>query len=148
MRFAIGLAVAAAVILGATAVIAQQDPIRTREHLMKENNDNAKVIVQMMRGQASFDGRKVEAAFAQWSETAKVLPSLFPESSKSGEDTRASPKIWLNKKDFDDKAATFGKAVAENRDKAKASPDGLKAAMSAVGKACDNCHEDYRLSRR
>jgi cytochrome c556 len=148
MRFAIGLAVAAAVILGATAVIAQQDPIKTRQHLMKENNDNAKVIVQMMRGQASFDGKKVEAAFAQWSETAKALPGLFPESSKSGEDSRASPKIWLNKKDFDDKAAAFGKAVAENRDKAKASPDGLKAAMSAVGKACDNCHEDYRLSRR
>jgi cytochrome c556 len=38
--------------------------------------------------------------------------------------------------------------VAENRAKAKESLDGLKVAVGAVGKACDNCHEDYRLSRR
>jgi cytochrome c556 len=73
---------------------------------------------------------------------------LFPENSKTGGDNRASPKIWLNKKDFDEKAAAFGKAVADNRDKAKASLDGLKTAIPVVGKGCDNCHEDYRLSKQ
>lgn len=137
-----------AVALGASAVIAQQDPVATRENLMKENNKNAIAAVKMIRGQAPFDAAAVDAAFAQWADTAQKLPGLFPENSKTGGDNRASPKIWLNKKDFDEKAAAFGKTVADNRDKAKASLDGLKAAIPVVGKGCDNCHEDYRLSKQ
>jgi cytochrome c556 len=137
-----------AVALGAGAVIAQQDPVTTRENLMKENNKNAIAAVRMIRGQAPFDAAAVDAAFAQWADTAQKLPGLFPENSKTGGDNRASPKIWLNKKDFDEKAAAFGKAVADNRDKAKASLDGLKTAIPVVGKGCDNCHEDYRLSKQ
>lgn len=130
---------------GAGAVIAQSDPIAARMALMKGNSDNARAMIQMMRGQAPFEAAKVETAFAQWTETAQKLPGLFPDNSKTGEKTRAAPKIWENKSDFDAKAAAFGKAVAENHDKAVASLDGLKAAVAVVGKACDNCHEDYRL---
>jgi len=130
-----------------SAVIAQTSPIAARKALMKGNNDNAKTVVQMMRGQVPFDAAKVEAAFAQWAETAQKLPGLFPENSKTGEKTRATAKIWVTKSDFDAKAAAFGKAVAENRDKAKASLDGLKEAIPVVGKACDNCHEDYRSGK-
>jgi cytochrome c556 len=127
------------------AVIAQSDPIKERMGLMKANGQNAGIVVRMVRGQSTFDPAKVEAAFNQWAETAQKLPGLFPDNSKTGEKTRAAPKIWQAKADFDAKAAAFGKVVAENRDKAKASVDGLKVAVAAVGKACDNCHEDYRL---
>lgn len=137
--------VALAIGFSVGAVVAQSDPIAARKALMKGNNDNARIAVQMMRGQQPFDAAKVEAAFAQWAETAQKLPGLFPENSKTGEKTRATPKIWQNKNDFDQKAAAFAKSVAENRDKAKSSLDGLKAAIPVVGKACDNCHEDYRL---
>ncbi len=141
--------VSAILVASATgAVIAQSDPIAARMALMKGNNDNAKIVVAMIRGQAPFDAAKVEAAFAQWAETAQKLPGLFPDNSKTGEKTRAAPKIWEAKADFDTKAAAFGKAVAENRDKAKTSLDGLKAALGVVGKTCDNCHEDYRLPER
>jgi cytochrome c556 len=98
-------------------------------------------------GQAPFDAAAVDAAFAQWADTAQKLPSLFPDNSKTGGDNRASPKIWLNKKDFDAKAAAFAKAVAENRDRGKGSLEGLRAAIPAVGKACDDCHKDYRLGK-
>ena len=138
-------ALAAALSVG--AVIAQSDPIAARQSLMKHNNDNAKAVVQMMRGQAAFDAAKVDAAFVQWADTAQKLPGLFPDNSKTGGDTRATPKIWLNKNDFDAKAAAFGKSVTENRDKGKGSLDGLRAAISAVGKACDDCHKEYRLGK-
>lgn len=138
--FAVGLSV--------SVVMAQSDPVTTRENLMKQNNEHARNVVQMMRGQRPFDAAAVEAAFAQWADTAQKLPGLFPENSKTGGDNRASPKIWLNKKDFDQKAADFAKAVADNRDKAKASLDGLRAAIPVVGKGCDNCHEDYRLAKQ
>src|SRR4026207_1293030 len=133
-----GAALAAAFLVpGVGAVIAQSDPIATRKGLMKENQDNAEIVVRMMRGQAPFDAAKVEAAFAQWADTAQKLPSLFPDNSKSGQKTRAAPTIWTSQADFDGKAAAFGKVVADNRDKAKGSVDGLRAAIPAVGNACD-----------
>jgi cytochrome c556 len=134
--------------LSAGAVLAQSDPVKEREDLMKQNDESAKVVVQMMRGQRPFDGKAVDATFQQWAGTAQKLPSLFPEGSQTGGDNRASPKIWLNKKDFDAKSAEFGKAVADNRAKAVASLEGLRAAIPVVGNACDNCHKEYRLSRR
>jgi cytochrome c556 len=142
---------ALAVILVATgvgAVVAQSDPIATRMSLMKENDQNAIVVVRMMRGLAPFDAAKVDAAFAQWADTARKFPGLFPDNSKTGQNTRAAPKIWMTRADFDAKAAVLGRAVAENREKAKSSLDGLRAAIPAVGKACDACHKDYRLSRQ
>src|SRR5207344_375731 len=144
-----GAALAAAfLVLGAGAVIAQSDPIATRMGLMKQNQDNAEIVVRMIRGKAPFDAAKVDAAFAQWADTAQKLPSLFPDNSKSGQKTRAAPKIWTAKADFDDKAAALGKVVADNRDKAKGSVDGLRAAIPAIGNACDACHKDYRLAKQ
>ena len=148
MKISTAFAVAsvAVVAFGATGVLAQSDAIKARQQLMKGNNDGAKTVVQMMKGQTPFDAKAVDAAFAQWAETAQKLPALFPENSKTGEKTRAAPDIWLDKADFDEKAAAFGKAVADNRAKATGSLDGLKAAIGVVGKACDDCHKDYRLS--
>jgi len=136
------------VCLTAGAVIGQTDPIAARKALMKENNNNARAVVQMMREQKPFDAAAVEAAFKQWADTAQKLPGLFPDDSKTGGETRATPKIWQNKKDFDEKSADFGKAVADNHAKAVASLDGLKAAIPVIGKACDNCHEDYRVPKQ
>jgi cytochrome c556 len=136
------------VVTAAVTALAQSDPIAARKALMKENDQNAVIVVRMMRGMAPFDAAKVDAAFAQWADTAQKLPGLFPDSSKTGQKTRASSKIWVTKADFDAKAAAFGKVVAENRDKAKASLDGLRAAIPAVGNACDTCHKDYRTSRQ
>jgi cytochrome c556 len=145
LRWVLAAGLAAAM---ATSVLAQSDPIAARMALMKGNNDNFRNVAQMVRGQQPFDAVKVEAAFAQWAETAQKLPGLFPDNSKTGEKTRAAPAIWDNKKDFDQKATEFGKVVADNRAKATESLDGLKAAVKPVGDACDNCHKDYRLSQR
>jgi cytochrome c556 len=146
--FARAIVAALTVVFSAGAVMAQQDPVKTREDLMKKNNDHAKAVVQMMRGQQPFDAAAVDAAFKQWADTAQKLPGLFPDNSKTGGDNRASPKIWVNKSDFDAKAAAFAKAVAENHDNAKSSLDGLKAAIPIVGKTCDDCHKEYRLSKQ
>ena len=136
------------VVTAAVTALAQSDPIAARKALMKENDQNAVIVVRMMRGMAPFDAAKVDAAFGQWADTAQKLPGLFPDSSKTGQKTRASSKIWVTKVDFDAKAAAFGKVVADNREKAKASLDGLRAAIPAIGKTCDACHRDYRLSRQ
>jgi cytochrome c556 len=133
----------AAVTAGVTAVMAQSDPVSQRKALMKENGQHAAAVGKMVKGDEPFDVVKVNAAFAQWTETAAKLPSLFPEAPKAGEETRALPKIWESKADFDAKIAAFATAVADNKDKAKTLEE-LKVAMGGVGKACGGCHEPYR----
>ena len=132
-----------AVAVAVSAVVAQTDPIATRKGLMKKNNENDRNVRQMVRGEAAFDAAKVNEAFAQWGDTARQLPNLFPDNSKTGQETRALPKIWETRSDFEAKIAAFGKAVADNKDKAK-TLDELKVAYADVNKACDNCHESYR----
>ncbi|MGH6994139.1 MAG: cytochrome c [Stellaceae bacterium] len=62
---ALVLTALAVVAFGADAVLAQSDAVKTREHLMKENNGHAKIMVEMMRGQKPYDAKAVEAAFTQ-----------------------------------------------------------------------------------
>jgi cytochrome c556 len=133
----------AAVAVGVTIAIAQSDPVAQRKELMKSNGQNAGLLSRMVRGEEPFDAGKVIAAFAQWTETAQKLPGLFPEPPKPGEETRALPKIWETKSDFEAKIAAFAKAVADNKDKAK-TLDELKVGMPLVSKACGDCHELYR----
>ena len=138
-RIVLAVAIIAA---GVTAVVAQSDPIAARKALMKANNENARNLVRMTRGEDPYDAAKVNAAFAQWAETAQKFPALFPDNSKTGE-TRATPKVWETRSDFEAKVAAFAKAVGDNRDKAK-NVEEVKVALAAVGKTCDGCHEPYR----
>lgn len=143
MKKVFAVALVAAVALGATAVIAQQDPLAARKALMKLNNDHARVTVGMVRGTTPYDAAKVKEAFDQWADTAKKFGGLFPDNSKDGE-TRAMPAVWSERAKFDAEIAKFAKDVADNSAKATANLDGLKAAMAVIGKDCANCHETFR----
>jgi cytochrome c556 len=133
----------AAVAFGLTAVMAQTEPLSQRKALMKGNLDGALNLNKMVRGENPFDLAKVNAAFVQWTETSQKLPTLFPEPPTAGQETRALPKVWENKADFEAKIASFAKAVADNKDKAN-TLDELKVAFPNVNNACNNCHETYR----
>jgi cytochrome c556 len=126
-----------------TAVMAQSDPLSQRKALMKGNLEGAQNVSKMVRGENPFDPAKVNAAFGQWTETAQKLPTLFPEPPTPGQETRALPKVWESKADFETKIAAFAKAVAENKDKASTLEE-LKVAFPNVSNACNNCHETYR----
>ena len=132
-----------AVAFGVAIAAAQSDPIAQRKSIMKRNGQNAVAVNRMVRGEEPFDAAKVNSAFTDWEDTAQKLPVLFASPSPAGADTRALPKIWDSKHDFDAKLEAFSKAVAENKDKAK-SLDGLKIAFPAVNKVCVDCHETYR----
>jgi cytochrome c556 len=132
----------AAIVLGVTAVGAQQNPIEARKNLMKANGQHSGVVARMVRGENPFDAAKVDQAFAQFTETAQKLGALFPDDSKTG-DTRALPKIWEDRAGFNAAIAKFGTDVAENRSKVT-TLDGLKAAWPAVARNCGSCHETYR----
>ena len=86
-------------------------------------------------------------ALAQFEDTAKNLPTLFPASLKGAKfegDYSPSPKIWSDKAGFDAAIASFAKTVTEAKAKIK-DLDSLKATMPAIGKECSNCHETFRV---
>jgi cytochrome c556 len=140
---AFAVAVVAIAAFGATAVVAQQDLIAARQALMKANGRNAGAVVKMIKGENPYDAAKVKAAFDQWDDTAAKLPTLFPDNSKDG-DTKALPAIWTERAKFEAAVAKFKKDVDDNRAKAMSGLDGLKVALGAVGKNCNDCHEAFR----
>jgi cytochrome c556 len=139
--------VAGALMLGIGAVAAQQDVVNQVQVLMKGNGRNAGALAAIVKGEKPYDQATVDAAFVQFDDTAKKLPSLFPDSTKGlkPEGTfSASPKIWENKAEFAAHIASFAKAVADGKATVK-DLDTLKASMAGIGKECGSCHETFRL---
>ena len=141
----------AAIALGVTAAIAQQDPITARKALMKANAQQAKIAVAMIKGEAPFDLDKVHKIFATFEDASAKAPALFPENSidqaTADDPISASPKIWENLEDFKAKLAKLG-ADAKAADASVKNLDSFKAAFGNIGKNdCGACHEKYRLKK-
>ena len=141
------LVVAGMLLLGVGAVVAQQDVVKETQNVMKGNGKNAGAVAAMVKGEKPYDQATVDTALAQFEDTAKKLPTLFPDSTKGLKpegDYSASPKIWEDKAGFEAKIASFAKVVAEAKTKIK-DLDTLKATFPAIGKECGGCHETFRL---
>ena len=135
--------------LGATAVIAQQDQLKDTQTMMKGNGKNAGALSAIVKGEKPYDQATVDAALAQFDDTAKKLPKLFPASLKGKPfdgDYSPSSKIWEDKAGFADHIASFGKVVGEAKGKIK-DLDTLKAELPIIGKQCGGCHETYRIKK-
>lgn len=141
------LVVGGALLLGMGAVWADQNSMKEVQTLMKGNGKNAGAMSAMVKGEKPYDQAMVNSALAQFEDTAKKLPNLFPASSKGVKldgDYSSSPKVWEDKAGFDAKIASFAKVVGEAKGKIK-DLDSLKANMPAIGKECGGCHETYRV---
>src|ERR1700760_1628363 len=96
--------IAGAFLLAAGAVMAQQDQVKDTQTVMKGNGKNAGALAAMVKGEKPYDQATVDAALAQFDDTAKKLPTLFPVSlkgAKPGGDYSISPKVWDDKAGFD-----------------------------------------------
>jgi cytochrome c556 len=143
------LVVGAALLLGMGAVWAQQDAIKETQTYMKGNGKNAGALAAMVKGEKPYDQATVDSALAQFEDTAKKLPHLFPASMKGVNlegDYNTSPKIWEDKAGFDEKIASFAKVVGETKGKIK-DLDSLKANLPVIGKQCGGCHETFRVKK-
>jgi cytochrome c556 len=134
---------AGAVALGVTAALAQANVIQQRQTIMKSNGDQARAVSGMLRGQAPFNLAQVQTALRTISENAKNLPTLWPENSKTGSETKALPAIWQRKADFEQRLTKLGQdaqaASAAIKDEAT-----FKTEMPKVLQNCGGCHETYR----
>src|SRR6201992_4526830 len=90
-------------LLCAGAVAAQQDQVKQTQAMMKANGKNAGALAAMVKGEKPYDQATVDTALAQFEDTAKKLPTLFPDSLKGKTfdgDYNTSDKIWSDKAGF------------------------------------------------
>ncbi len=131
-----------AIVVGVSAAIAADDPIKARQALMDKNGDSIKPIVPILKGQAPFDLATVQTALNAFIATSEQAPPLFAPGTDKGK-TKALPAIWQNKADFDARMAKLGSdsraALASIMDEAS-----FKAKFPPILKNCGDCHETYR----
>lgn len=143
-----GLSVIAAISIAASAAFAAQDAIEKRKAFMKSVGGAAKQSGQMIKGEQPYDGKAATANMTKlatgWADFAKQ----FPKGTETGGETTASPKIWTNMKDFDDKGQAMAAAAEKAVGEAAKGKDAFAAAFKAVGATCKGCHEDYRIKKK
>lgn len=132
----------------ATALVAQSDPVAERSALMKQAGQQFYgVINRMARGDVPFDQAKADAALVMLGTLQqKAQPLFLTKSDVAAPNSkyRSSPKIWDNKKDFDEYFDFLTKAVSANKTNTK-NIDDLKIAAKAVGETCSGCHDSYQV---
>ena len=128
---------------GATALVAQTDPIAARKALMKANGDQNRVATEMLEGKRPFNLDEAKKVFVVFAEAGEKAPALFPDNSKTGGDTAALPPIWENKADFNAKLAKFASESKAAGDATK-DLDTFKVQITEVRKNCGGCHQTYR----
>lgn len=133
-----------AMLLGITAVAAQNlSVIKERKDHFEELGDAAKPVGAMFKGEKPFELKTVQSALTLIREKTDVLPGLFPDNSKEGEDTRALPAIWEDKADFEGRFKKLNTA-AEAAQPAITDEASFRTAWKDVVGNCSGCHKQYR----
>ncbi|WP_426419334.1 cytochrome c [Bradyrhizobium genosp. A] len=140
--------VAGALLLGAGAVMAQQDVAVEQDNLMRSQAKSLYDVMQKMsKGTIPYNQKAVdkavddlEASVAKISKTFEVNPKQDVVNAWYG----SSQKVWQNKADFDSKIPPVQKALADVKGKIH-NVATLKAAYTEINDRCNDCHETYRL---
>jgi cytochrome c556 len=140
--------VVGALLLGAGAVMAQQDIAVKQDNLMRAQGKSMYgVILKTVKGEIPYDQKAINSAIAQLEESLPTIPTVFATNPK--EDVvdatyGSSQKIWQNKTDFDSKIPPVAKAIADVKGKIKDKAS-LKVAYDSIQAKCTDCHETYRV---
>ena len=142
------VAVVGTLLLGAGAVLAQQDIAVQQDNLMRGKAKSLYgTILKTVKGEIPYDQAAIDTAIAQLEESVGKIASVFrPNPKQNVVDAKygASQKVWKNKADFDSKIPPVAKAIADVKGKIKDIAS-LKVAYTSINDRCTDCHETYRL---
>jgi cytochrome c556 len=140
----------AVVIPFSVAVVAQEmrpdRAIKYRQAVMYAMNANVAILGAMAKGDVPYNkDRAVRSAEFVSQLAAMPVDGFVPVSPKAGT-SKAKPEIWTDKAKFDKLAESL---QAETPKLVAAARTGelsqLRSALSAVGKICNDCHDDFRI---
>ncbi|WP_350334741.1 c-type cytochrome [Coralliovum pocilloporae] len=148
MKLAIfALTIAATTVSIPLQSVAADDPILTRQALMKSVGAATKAAGAIVKGEAEYDAVTAELTMRVMHGAAVGFSHYFPEGSDTGHKNEASPEIWKDMTGFiaardkfkDDSAAAIGNASK--------GADEFKQAFLSVVANCKSCHEKYRVKK-
>jgi cytochrome c556 len=131
----------------ATAVVAQVKP----ETLVKQRQSAMTLIGKyfgplggMLKGAVPFDANVVARNAGYLDVLANMPWDGFAEGSK-GVKSAALPAVWTDMTKFKQAQDQLQNAVAQLVTVSKSGDEGkIKGAIGDVGKACGNCHDNFR----
>ena len=141
-------AAAALAVLGASAVVAADEPQVVRQQMMKKMGGAMGALAGIAKGEKPYDAEVVKVSLATMTEVTKTFPDQFPAGTETGAETEASPKIWENMDDFKAKAAKFGQEAETVLAQLPADQAAVASAIGPLGKNCASCHESYRVKKQ
>ena len=136
----------AILLLGVSAVLAQNDPIGARKALERSNDEQGRVGAAMIKGDMPFDLDRARTVFATFLENATKVPNLFPENSKTGNDTTAAPKIWDDPDGFKAAYARFAADAKTAQERVK-DAGSFQTLFENLIQHCRNCHDVFRAHK-
>jgi cytochrome c556 len=147
MKQAVPILAALAVVGAFSAAVYAQTPdrvIKYRQGIMQAQGWHMGILGGMAKGTRPYD-KDVAARSAKYVSQLLEMPwEGFTPGSETGAPTRAKPEIWKDKAKFD----KYGQdAQAESVKFAAAAGNGLDALRTAIGpmgRACNNCHDDFQ----
>lgn len=137
-------------------VLADKDPkkdaIHARQGLMELRAFSAGPLFAMAKGDMPYDAEMAKSM----ANNLKLLNEIDigrawmkgTSNEDYPDDTRALPKIWEKDSEIRKRGKDYGKAVDELVSVAGNGRDALGEKVKGLGKACKNCHDDYRKKEK
>ena len=150
----IGLAIIGLSIISPS--FAAKDPnlglIAARQGEMQLRSLNAGPLFGMVKGQVEYNSELASTLASNLLTLTKLNMGRAWKKGTDNEaypdDTTALPKIWSADSKIGEKGKAFKKAVEELAMVAGNGLDAMKPKVSALGKSCKGCHDDYRPKKK
>ena len=137
------LVVAGTLLLGAGAVMAQQEVAVQQDNLMRSQAKSLyTVILKMTKGDIPYNQKAADEAIANLEADVAKIAKTFevnPKQDVVNATYGSSPKVWQQKADFESKIPPVQKAIADVKGKIH-NVASLKAAYTAINDRCNDCH--------
>jgi cytochrome c556 len=131
---------------------AAKDPnlkaIKARQGVMQLRSFNAGPLFGMAKGKIEYDAELASMLannllLMTKMNNGRAWPKGSDNDAYFGE-TEALPEIWSTYPEVAEKGKAYVKAVTELAAVAGNGVDALKSKISALGKGCKGCHDDFR----
>ena len=119
--------------------------IKYRQGVLRAQGWNAGIMGSMVKGEQPYDKDAFTLHAVYLDQLAHMAWEGFPPGTDQGAPTKAKPEIWTDSAKFKEAA---DRLQAETPKLVAAAKTGdmnqIKPAFTSVGKACDNCHDNFR----
>nr|CAD6611955.1 cytochrome C556 [Rhizobium sp. Khangiran2] len=140
--------IAAAVCLGLSPALAQEEPQVVRQELMKEIGQSVGAMGAIAKGEKPYDAAVVEQSLTVIGTNIQAFPDHFPAGTESGHETEALPAVWEKPEEFRASAKKLHAEAQAQLASLPADQAAVGAAMRNLGAICSDCHETFRAKKQ